>query len=334
VTGVNTVIDDRISRPVVLACDEAYGMQLATTLRSIVESNRLGWPLDFHVLFEGVSEGTLTKVHASLPLGSASIRWIPVDLGLFREFSTQEHISTMTYARFVIPRLFPPSVSRVLYLDTDLLVLDNLEPLWCADLEGAVVGAVLDRLDSQIKAAMPGLENVPRVREYFNAGVLLIDLDRWREERISERSREYLLQHPFSPYSDQDALNVACDGHWSRLDPRWNFQAHLEAKIAGMAQDDLPGIVHFVTRFKPWKPSSVSANAALYDAFRSRTAFARTSGQMTRDALQGVWYGSRRILGRSAVLRAIRDYVTRADDAEPPGRGHTASLTETGDAKG
>lgn len=290
---------------IVLACDEAYAMPLATTLRSIVEANRSGWSLDFHVLTDGFSKDTQGRVLDSLPKGSASINWVPVGLGLFRDFCTVPGVSKMTYARLLIPRVFPATVSRVLYLDADILVLDDLRTLWKTDLEGATVGAVLDAVDPQLKGGKSGLEEVPHVRDYFNAGVLLIDLDRWRKEQISHRALQYLGRYPRSPYSDQDGINVACDGRWKQLDRRWNFQDHFRKRISDMHPSERPAIAHFVTSSKPWKTESLSLNASFYDAFRSRTCFARTPGDALWDVLQGSWCRLKRVLKRYALFRAI-----------------------------
>lgn len=290
---------------IVLACDEVYAMPLATTLRSIVEANRSGWPLDFHVLTDGFSEDARRKVHDSLPEGAASISWVPVGLELFRDFFTVPGVSKMTYARLLIPRVFPATVSRVLYLDTDILVLDDLRELWKTDLEGAIVGAVLDGVDPQLKGGKSGLEKVPRVRDYFNAGVLLIELDRWRKEQVSQRALEYLARYPRSPYMDQDGINVVCDGRWKQLDPRWNFQDHFRKRISDMDPSERPAIAHFVTSSKPWKPSSLSLNASFYDAFRRRTCFARTPWNKLRDVVQQVWARLKGVLRRYAFLRTI-----------------------------
>ena len=97
----------RVWGPVVLASDEAFAMPLATTLRSIIEANRRSWPLEFHVLADGVCEDTRLKVSNSLPNESATIRWVPVDVGFFSGFSTESHVSKVTYARLLIPRIFP-----------------------------------------------------------------------------------------------------------------------------------------------------------------------------------------------------------------------------------
>jgi lipopolysaccharide biosynthesis glycosyltransferase len=288
--------------PIVLACDGSYAMQLATTLRSLVEANRRAWPLDVHVFAEDVCERDRRRVLGSLPRGSASIRWVEADLEAYRGFTTPEWISKATFARLLIPAAFEDTVARVLYLDADILVLDDLAPLWETDLDGAVVAAVLDRVDPQLKAGAAGLDGLPRVQDYFNAGVLLIDLHQWRRERITERALAYSASHPDSPYSDQDALNVVCDRRWKRLPRRWNFQDHFDTRISAMPPERRPAIVHFISGFKPWKASSVSLNAALYDGYRARTRYARGLRERLRDVLAGAWYRAKPVLRRSTLL--------------------------------
>jgi lipopolysaccharide biosynthesis glycosyltransferase len=300
-----TADSQRMVRPVVIACDESYAMPLATALRSIVDASRSEEPLDVYVLSDYFSEAMQQKIIDSLPPGSALIHWVAVDLIAFKEFSTISYISKVTFARFMLPQIFAEGVSRVLYLDADVLVLDDLEPLWDMDLKGAVIGAVLDNLDVHSKACDPGYEDVPRVRHYFNAGVLLIDLDRWRKECVSENAMEYLRCHPHTPYADQDALNVACDGHWTALDPRWNFQQHNRAAILDMVPAQRPKIVHFVTGTKPWKASMMSVNAGLYDTFRSRTQFARTAGDKVRDFGSSAWPRLKSALKRTSFVQVV-----------------------------
>lgn len=287
----------------VLACDSAYAMPLATTLRSLVEANKGDWPVECHILFDDFCEAARKEVSDSLPNGAATIRWAPVSMERFREFSTMRGVSTMTFARLLIPHVFPDTVTRVLYLDTDILVLDDIMPLWETNLEGAVVGAVQDGLNWCLKAGDSRFERVPRVRNYFNAGVLLIDLARWREERVSEKALDYLERFPDSPFSDQDAINVALDGRWKQLDSRWNFQDHFARKIEKMRGHERPRIVHFVTRSKPWDASCGSVNASFYDSYRTRTKFARKRGEKCADTVTGSWYRLKRILGRVRLIR-------------------------------
>jgi lipopolysaccharide biosynthesis glycosyltransferase len=288
--------------PVVVAGDEGYAMPLATTLRSIVEANQWAWPLGFHVLSTGFAAATKARIERSLPCKSASIRWVSVDLAGCDGFSTNRHISRMTYARLFIHDVLPEGTSKVLYVDADLLVLDDLKPLWETDLGGAVLAAVLDEMDLGVKSSDPRFAGVPRVRDYFNAGVMLIDLARWRQERVSARALQYLVSKPRSPFSDQDALNVACDGLWKRLDPRWNFQNHYCTRITDISPKQRPGIVHFVTGSKPWIPGVRSVNAAFYDEFRSRTRFARTPFDRVRDSVWRLWAGAGNVVRRHGLL--------------------------------
>jgi len=214
------------TRPIVVfAIDEGYAMPLAVTLRSILEASANA-DFDFRVLHTGISPATRARVQASLPRGGATLTWQEADLGAFSGCGTLPHITGVTYARLLLDRLLPDA-KRAIYLDADTLVLTDLRRLWSTPLRGAPVGAVVDGVSPALRAnegALPGRPEVPR---YFNAGVLLIDLERWRAAGVSAAATDYILRHPNSPYSDQDALNIALDGAWAELDCRWNCQAHL-----------------------------------------------------------------------------------------------------------
>ena len=281
-------------------------MPLATTLRSIVEASRANWPLQFHVLVADFPEKQREKVYDSLPKASASIQWVEVDVDRFDGFPTLPWISKMSYARLLIPQALSNLIPRVVYLDTDILVLDDLAALWGTDLDGAVLGAVLDRADALIKRKEPGYEGVPCVMHYFNAGVLLVDLIKWRKNCISEKAFKYLIQNPRSPFSDQDALNVACDGLWKRLDPKWNYHDHYGVRFADLNSGQRPSIIHFIGRRKPWNPTIPNLNAYYYDAFRRRTRFARTYNEKLCDLSKGMWSRIKRVCKQYRLVRAIR----------------------------
>jgi lipopolysaccharide biosynthesis glycosyltransferase len=306
---MTSICNSTVNCPLVFACDQDYAMPLATTLRSVAETNRSEWPLQIYLVSHGFSERTKTKIIDSLPKGSCSIRWEPVDLARFRGFSTLRHISRTTYARLLIPSILPAGIPRSLYLDADLLVLDSLRTICDLDLEGAALGAVVDeRLDTYGKMGNTSLAGLPfpRVRDYFNAGALLIDLARWRAERISEKALEYLEQCPNSAYSDQDALNVACDGLWKKLDPRWNYyQIDLKEPVSDLSDNQRPGIIHFHGWSKPWDPGSLNFNARFYDGFRNRTLFALTLGERWRQGPTVIWARLKSILRRSDAVRHL-----------------------------
>lgn len=296
---------------VALACDEAYAMPLATTLRSLAEAHRGGPPPHAHVLTDGLSKRTRERVVASLPAGAACVHWHDIELAAYSGFSTLAGISRMTFARLLLPAVLPPDLPRVLYLDTDVLVLKPLTELWHTDLGDAVVGAVVDGMDGQIKAGAPHLATVPRVARYFNAGVLLIDLARWRGRGVTARARDHLHRHPRTPFADQDALNVACDGDWFEIDRRWNGQDHLSTDMAALDAGHRPAILHFVTSRKPWRAESLNPNRAFYDGFRARTAYARSPADKARDAWLRQWTLVKQWAMRHAAVRRLREAQRR-----------------------
>jgi lipopolysaccharide biosynthesis glycosyltransferase len=295
--------------PFVFACDAGYAMQLATALRSLADANRSAWPLEIYILSSGFSESTKEKILLSQPAGSCSVHWAPVDVAQFAGFSILPHISSIAYARLLIPRVLPESISRALYLDTDILVLGDLAPLCQLDLQGAVVGAVVDqRLDSQVKLGRTTIDGLPfpHVQDYFNDGVLLIDVARWRSERIPEGALEYLKRYPDTIYGDQDSLNVACDGSWRKLHSGWNcYQIDLDQPLSEMAAAQRPNIIHFHGWSKPWDPRSLNVNAPFYESFRSRTLFRRTPVEKLSDTPIVMWSRIKRLIKRSVIAKRM-----------------------------
>ncbi|RYD80202.1 MAG: hypothetical protein EOP84_12225, partial [Verrucomicrobiaceae bacterium] len=102
----------------VLTCDGAYAMSLATTMRSIVDSNRSAWPLDFYLLISEFPKEVQEKLERSLPAQSALIHWLPVDVTQFQDFgvvAAGSYVSRMAYARLLISQVLPDTITRVLY---------------------------------------------------------------------------------------------------------------------------------------------------------------------------------------------------------------------------
>lgn len=262
-------------------------MQLATTLRSVIESNRRHWPIEVYVLTDGFSENKRHRIVNSLPSESINLTWIQVNLSEYDRYHLIGHISRITFARLRISEVLPESVGRLLYLDCDILVLRDLSLLCTTDLGDSPLGAVRDYYIQESLQTEKGIlpEGLCAVHCYFNAGVLLVDLEACRMGRFFERAADYLVNNPNTPFSDQDALNVAFDGVWKGLDDSWNRQSHHSLRLSNLSVTELPGIVHFVTSAKPWNARSASRNARMYNSFRDRTLFRRTFLERIWDSL-------------------------------------------------
>ena len=162
--------------------------------------------------------------------------------------------------RVLLPELMPDA-NKVLYLDSDLIVTDDLSPLWETELGDHLLGAVTNPF-YPFMPAHPQLNlGIAKPECYFNSGVLLMNLRQMRAESAVTRLCEFARAHPGSSYPDQDALNVVCRGRWLSLHPRWNVQStlfELKAHELPLPPQQVseaitnPAVIHYIGPFKPW----------------------------------------------------------------------------------
>lgn len=126
--------------------------------------------------------------------------------------------SSAVYNRLLLPELVAEWTDRLLYLDCDMLVLEDLSSLFARPLHGHILGAVYDNY-----VQVQPLIGITEPGNYFNSGMLLIDVAGWRQNDISQRCIDYLRQHPeHIKYVDQCALNAVFAGNWERLPSAYN----------------------------------------------------------------------------------------------------------------
>jgi lipopolysaccharide biosynthesis glycosyltransferase len=219
--------------------------------------------------------------------------------------------SSGIWYRVLLPELLP-DLDRVIYLDSDLIVCDRLDPLWELDLNGHCLAAVTNlavwREWMERRCAALG---IPGVDDYFGAGVLVLNLDRLREGDWMSRVLEYGLEHgdreraatvdessPLSVYEytvghperllfpDQDALNAVLWQQRLKLHPRWHCQLlfkRYEARTEELTEERVaealrdPAIRHFEGpgHSKPWHPEAeFPEDRELYWKHRRRTPWA------------------------------------------------------------
>jgi lipopolysaccharide biosynthesis glycosyltransferase len=185
--------------------------------------------------------------------------------------------------RLRLPELLN-DVERVICLDCDLVVLDSLQPLWEMPLDGAVLAAVTDPLFPHLDARWVAGLGIRNPADYFNSGVLVMDLQAMRTEGAMPRVAEFARGHAGPlPYPFQDALNALFHGRRLRLHPRWNVQTTFyERGLAPVfAAEPLrsaladPAIVHFLGPWKPWHYRCKHPQRALYARFRAQTPWAQ-----------------------------------------------------------
>ncbi|MBV9869987.1 MAG: FkbM family methyltransferase, partial [Frankiaceae bacterium] len=183
--------------------------------------------------------------------------------------------------RLLLPELLP-DVPRVLYLDADTLVLDDLSPLWNLDLDRCLVAASTNPLYRHMERRLVERLGLPDRRAYFNSGVLLFDLELMRSEGADQELLAWATANrDLVSWPDQDVLNAVL---WRRrlpLHPRWNAVPGLWAlpsRDLPWPMDQVeaarrnPAIAHFVGPYKPWHYRCKHPYRSAYHAHLAQTA--------------------------------------------------------------
>jgi lipopolysaccharide biosynthesis glycosyltransferase len=145
--------------------------------------------------------------------------------------------SKLTYVRLE-PGKYTKETERLIWLDSDTIILGSLEPLWNLDLQTMPI------------AAAPNVWGNPNNSQdrkpYLNAGVLVYNMKLWEEEQLSEKLMENARLNIWGDY-DQGALNSFLAGRWKQLDQIWNNPN---------TEDKSTKVMHFIWRPKPWESST------------------------------------------------------------------------------
>jgi lipopolysaccharide biosynthesis glycosyltransferase len=209
-----------------------------------------------HVIDGGLTENDRARVRRSLG-PTTRIEWHPPDRSRLSGVPLWGHVSPSTYDRLTIGRILPADVSTVLWLDCDLLILDDLSVLFDAEMDDACVLAVPDPLVRVVSSRFGVKEyralGLAPDLEYFNAGVMVVGLDAWRSEQVEERALDYLRRYGARVlFHEQEALNVALARRWNPLAPTWNWSAHPLHSPVEHLRGAMPSILHFTGSRKPW----------------------------------------------------------------------------------
>ena len=241
---------------IALTFDDNFWAPAYATMRSVCLFTRRRSDLVFHLCHRTLTaehRADLEAITAEFPV---ELRWYDLDASdLFQDVARRmpenKRLSNIVYARLMIDRLVGPDVERVLYLDCDMLVRDNIEKLFDIDMEGKPIAAVRDSIGAFITARrdLKGNRDIFDIADpYFNAGMVLIDVGQWRAADIMGRMEQALKDGVMQRiYYDQDFLNLVFANNWLVLPWRWNT---IDARHAHEGLD--PAILHYTGEAKPW----------------------------------------------------------------------------------
>lgn len=261
--------------------DNKYVSYCATTIASIIDNNK-DEEIVFHLFVDCITETNKKALITWIErFRGKNIEFYELKESDFRNFPLGDaYINLTTYFRLVIQDRLP-SLDKILYMDCDTIVNDSLADLWNTDLENYAVAGVRDRVNDSIR--LYNRLQYPMTDGYVNAGILLINLKKWRESHIFERAEKLATQMPAALKNhDQDIINTIYHGQILMLPFKYNLLEYymytedwlyLERKYYPEIIEACknPVIIHFCMPQKPWHYECVNPYKELYYKYRKMT---------------------------------------------------------------
>lgn len=239
---------------IAIAFDKTYLTPFYVLLTSIFENN-INQDFAIYVINNDLNKEEKETIEYFVVQHHSTITFYNVDQNNLHGFVTPKnaHYTIAAYFRLFFPMLVPSDLDKLIYIDTDTVVVGDLSLLYNMEIGDMPVAAVIDA-----GTRKPRLDlGMSRKDDYFNSGVLLINLPQWRKEKISERAIQFIHDYPEKiVFVDQDALNVVLAGNWFRLDYKFNVTFHNipkrlpRRKYKSFLKDKI--IIHYTIWHKPW----------------------------------------------------------------------------------
>ncbi|MDB5226400.1 MAG: glycosyl transferase family 8 [Bacteroidota bacterium] len=161
-----------------------------------------------------------------------------------QQFKITLHAQLANYYRLFLTEILSPGLNKILYLDVDMIITSDITPLYNINLDNAPLAAV-----SSNNKELNSVLNIPQSFEYFNSGVLLINLQYFREHHLAEQFAKYITQNPDKiTFWDQDVLNALLYEKRIPVGREWNVAEDT------LATNVIPSvnIIHYTGMHKPW----------------------------------------------------------------------------------
>lgn len=262
--------------PVVMAADDKYVPYVTVMIRSVAENSSRDKNYDFVILHSSITPKHQRQIQEEFQENdNFSIRFCEVAyLYAGVNMKTHFHISVETFYRLLMQDIMR-HYDKVLYMDSDLVALDDLAKLYDTDMAGYCIGAVRDidmagnyhGKDPNRKAYFQETLTIANPYDYVNAGVLVMNLAEFRRNFTTKKILDTIAMHEWL-YMDQDILNYLCDGRIRFLDMSWNVVMNWENENGSRMEVALnaphqiyldymesrkhPKVAHYAGFQKPW----------------------------------------------------------------------------------
>ena len=238
--------------PIFFAVDDVYSPFLAVTLQSLIENASKNYYYSIKILYTNMQEENKKKL-AKYESENVKIEFVDLNYYIKKiqdKLYTRDYYTITTYFRLFIPSLYP-QYDKAIYLDGDIVVLGDISELYNTNMGDNLIAAAPDDVIQNTKVFQEYAEKVVGVadyRNYFNAGVLLMNLDELRKFDFLDKFLYLLETVKFSVAQDQDYLNRLCKGRTKIISIAWDRMPMPTDKIS----DDEIKLIHYNLAYKPW----------------------------------------------------------------------------------
>ncbi|SDS14821.1 glycosyltransferase family 8 protein [Winogradskyella sediminis] len=271
---------DRETVYVGMSANEGFAFYAAIGAFSIRQNLSKKIDLELYFVDNGLKGVTKKKLGTIFETFNIKCIWLYPDKTLTNkvEFPEGSWLDDSSLLRLLMPQMLPDYVDKLIYVDGDMLVLDDISLLYNVDLEGNIMAACQDFQynyirQSKSRSVYADYEisgNLP----YLNAGLYVIDVKKWNSNNLTDITLDILIKRSKElSHSDQDAINIALAENWKILNPKWNVVTPMYFNLS--LNDKLlttPSIIHF-TGPKPGQPGCKHPKRFLYFDYVKKSNF-------------------------------------------------------------
>lgn len=234
------------------ACDGNFVRYAAVSIRSLIDNADQSRRYHIHILSSADISEEMKETVYGLKSSAFEISFESAESELqhFQELlPIRDYYTKTTYFRLFIADMFP-DIGKAVYIDSDTVVLGDISKLYFSELGDNFVGACHEQAMLQTEEYGRYVEEVCGIdRElYFNAGVLLINCEAFRKNRLVKKFTELLSQYNFAVTQDEDYLNVLCKDRVLWIDSSWNTEMF---GVLPCKEENI-NIIHYIMTSKPW----------------------------------------------------------------------------------
>lgn len=247
--------------PIFCATDENYAPFASLMMKSVLMHTESF--IDFYIMDGGICDKTKKLIDKDLKkYPNKELHYIDMGKYDLSQFPNLAYYSLNTFSRYFIPDI-TPQLSKIIYLDVDIIVTDDIAGLYCQELNGCAIAAMPESKyfcnNSQNRVRQIVWPKYHKDSHYFNAGVLLLDIQKLIQMDFTQKAVDLTvaLYHKLG-CPDQDVLNILFENNYKELTYDFNFMVYYENNLKKRfpdIQSIKPSVIHYAV-FKPWKEYS------------------------------------------------------------------------------